>query len=208
VHILKQACSSLAEAHHKGLVHRDVKPANIFICNLGLEPDFVKVLDFGLVKAEAGALEGDAMKTADHVASGTPAYMAPETLTGAAIDAGVDIYALGCVGYWLLTGQLVFEADTALNVAIKHIHEAPVPPSQRSELEVPAELDALILSCLEKRPEARPRTGGELAQRLTAGDFGAPWTRERMERWWETHHLRARADAADPNPQLLQTLPV
>ena len=127
--ILRQACRSLAEAHAGGLVHRDIKPANLHLGRLGLEYDFVKVLDFGLVKRDARWLGSDVRLTAPESMSGTPAYMAPEMAAGEPVDGRADLYALGCVGYFLLTGSLVFEGENALQLVVKHIQAEPVPPS-------------------------------------------------------------------------------
>jgi serine/threonine-protein kinase len=158
IHILRQVCESLEEAHARGLVHRDIKPANIFTCRMGLEVDVVKVLDFGLVKAQGDGARQERMRTAPNATAGTPAFIAPEVAQGeTAIDHRVDIYALGCVAYWLLTGQLVFEARNAMQQLLLHIRQAPVPPSGRMELPIPAALDDRILVCLAKQPATGPR---------------------------------------------------
>jgi serine/threonine protein kinase len=158
LHFLRQICASLAEAHEAGLVHRDVKPANMYTCRHGREVDFVKVLDFGLVKAVAGEKNtGHSLETAAGLTPGTPSYMAPEMAMGETIDGRADIYALGCVAYWLLTGKRVFEAENALQVVAKHVRTPPVPPSERvSGLSVPPALESLVLACLAKEPEKRP----------------------------------------------------
>jgi serine/threonine-protein kinase len=186
VYLLEQACASLEEAHVNGLVHRDIKAGNIFTCRLGLEVDFVKVLDFGLVKAES-ADPGQSMLTAPNVTAGTPAYIAPETVLGSQVDHRADIYALGCVGYWLVTGKLVFDAPSAVPMMLKHANEAPIAPSRRTEIELPAAFDEVILSCLAKRPQDRPQSARELAQRLRAAVPEAAWDEERATRWWERH---------------------
>jgi serine/threonine protein kinase len=188
VHLLRQACASLEEAHARGLVHRDIKPSNIFTCRLGLEVDFVKVLDFGLVKGvDIGGREATLL-TAPDSTTGTPAYIAPEMVRGdQMVDHRVDIYTLGCVGYWLLTGRLVFEAPNAIQLMYQHANATPVPPSQRSELEIPAELDSVILACLAKYPEDRPQTAGEMSRRLATA-VPAAWTEEKAQRWWDRHH--------------------
>jgi serine/threonine-protein kinase len=183
--ILRQACRSLAEAHAGGLVHRDIKPANLHIGRIGLEYDFVKVLDFGLVKRDGSSLQEDVRLTAPESMSGTPAYMAPEMAAGEAVDARSDLYALGCVGYFLLTGSLVFEGENALQLVLKHIQTEPVPPSQRLGRPVPEALERVILSCLAKAPGARPADAGTLAEALTLA--GADdWTQSDARRWWET----------------------
>lgn len=185
--LLSQVAKSLAEAHDKGIVHRDVKPRNIFACRMGTEYDFAKVLDFGLVKLSA--IESSQTRlTREGVTAGTPAYMAPEVTMGRQdIDGRADLYSLGCVGYWLLTSQLVFDADSAVAMALAHVQERPIPPSKRTEIEVPASLDRLILQCLEKEPAARPETGRRLLDLLAECDGIEPWTQKQAERWWCTH---------------------
>ena len=185
LHLLAQVCHSLADAHQLGLIHRDIKPANIFACRMGLEHDFVKVLDFGLVRP-VEATTNDRL-TADTVMTGTPAFMAPETVLGRDVDVRADLYSLGCVGYWLLTGQLVFAGKTAMEVLVHHAHTAPTPPSQRSELSIASEIDDLILWCLEKEPDKRPQEATALAHRIAAVSLRAPWNDERARHWWEAH---------------------
>jgi len=188
VHLIAQACESLAEAHAKGLMHRDIKPSNLHTTRMGLVVDFVKVLDFGLVKAEPGSGREQTMLTSPDITAGTPAFMAPEAaLAEDDIDHRVDVYSLGCVLYWLLTGQLVFEASSAIKMMHRHIQDAPDPPSRHSELPIPAALDALVLACLAKSPADRPADGAALGRALEGISFANPWTRERARRWWETH---------------------
>jgi eukaryotic-like serine/threonine-protein kinase len=189
IYLLRQACDSLAEAHAHGLMHRDIKPSNIHTCRMGLTVDFVKVLDFGLVKPQPG-LDSDAPKLTATGANtpGTPAFMAPESVFGDPVpDLRADIYALGCVGYWLVTGALVFEAVSAHRMLMHHVETPPEPPSRRATVEVPPELDAIILACLAKRPEERPASARELADRLAACPQREPWTPERAHAWWEEH---------------------
>ena len=186
VHILRQVCDSLAEAHASGLVHRDIKPANIHIGRLGLRDDFVKVLDFGLVTL-GSAGNGAQVATLVGTIPGTPAYMAPEMAMGEPVDGRADIYALGCVAYYLLTGQLVFAAENPMQSMLKHLNEVPVPPSVRTELPIPAALDAVVLACLEKQAARRPATAGELARLLAAVNL-APWTDDQARRWWTMNH--------------------
>ncbi len=189
VHLLRQICHSLAEAHEAGLIHRDIKPANVYVCRYGREVDFVKVLDFGLVKTAADPAGAAPGLTAENVVCGTPAFMAPEQAMGADRgDARSDLYAVGCVGYWLLTGQPVFAGTTAMELLVHHARTAPAAPSTRTEMPVPAALDAAILACLEKAPARRPGSALELARRLEACLDGAPWTEERAAAWWEAHH--------------------
>jgi len=185
IHILRQVCESLEEAHASGMVHRDIKPANIHLGRVGMRHDFVKVLDFGLVKSVANA-GSDSLMTAAGLTPGTPAYMAPEMASGEAVDGRADIYALGCVAYYLLTGQLVFQGSTTFQMIAKHLQERPVPPSQRTELVVPPALDQVILACLAKNPGDRPGSAAEL-DRLLAEIEVEPWTEEQAERWWSLH---------------------
>ena len=174
VHILKQSLDSLAEAHAHGLVHRDIKPANIHISRRGLHDDFVKVLDFGLVKQDRA--EGTrANLTAQNSINGTPAYMPPEMATGeGAVDGRADLYALGAVAYFLLTGKLIFEARSAMQMAIAHVTERPIPPSQRTAQKIPKGLERIVLQCLEKAPDDRPESAMALLRSLEAINWGAP----------------------------------
>ena len=185
VYILRQVCRSLADAHHHGLIHRDVKPTNIFLCRMGNEYDYAKVLDFGLVKVLAS---NEPQMTAANATTGTPAYMAPELAMGAPnIDGRTDLYGLGCVAYWLLTGKLVFEEEGSAAMMLAHLQKIPVPPSQRTELEVPKSLDSAILMCLEKTPEARPASAEMFARMLDNSTNNGYWTAEDAERWWLNH---------------------
>jgi serine/threonine-protein kinase len=196
VHILRQVCSSLIDAHTNGLVHRDIKPANLVISRAGTTFDFIKVLDFGLVKLDtAQRADDNAVKlTTDGTASGTPGFMAPEVVLGVAgTDARVDLYSLGCVAYWLLTGKLVFEGSNAVQVMVHHAHTPAPRPSLRVELPIPKELEDLIMECLEKDPSSRPHSADDLSARLEAVPLASAWTAERAERWWEVHQPQ-RAD--------------
>jgi serine/threonine-protein kinase len=192
VHILLQACHSLREAHEQGLVHRDIKPANLFLCRQrAFDRDVVKVLDFGLVALRPEAHPDDVRLTVQGQVGGTPAYMPPETITEASVDARADIYALGCVAYWLLTGQLVFEAETPMKIALAHVRDAPEAPSLRTEIEIPAPLEQLILTCLEKEPNRRPHCASELADELRATGLATAWTQDRAREWWQLHEPSA-----------------
>jgi serine/threonine-protein kinase len=187
IYLLRQVAHSLADAHARGLVHRDIKPANIYVCRMGLEYDFAKVLDFGLVKVKQGR-PGDTLSTIDHTTTGTPAYMAPETILGdAEVDRRADVYALGCVAYYLLTGELVFEADTSMKMLMHHLNTPPVPPSQRTELPIPRELDELVLACLQKDPNRRPQNAGELFRMAYNCRACEGWNVEAAAAWWEVH---------------------
>jgi eukaryotic-like serine/threonine-protein kinase len=187
IYMLRQICHSLSEAESRGLVHRDIKPANIFVCRYGEDYDFVKVLDFGIVKSTANSLETGALTVAN-VVHGTPAFMAPEqALGGSVVDGRADIYATGCVAYWLLTGALVFSAETPVGLVMQHAHTPPMPPSSRTELPIPDALDQLVLSCLAKDPAARPQTARELSCRLAAIQCAEAWTEDRARSWWVQH---------------------
>jgi serine/threonine-protein kinase len=194
IFLLRQVCHSLAEAEAHGLVHRDIKPANIFLCRYGGDHDFVKVLDFGIVKAmPAASLETGLLATRENLLQGTPAFIAPEqVLGGSEIDGRADLYATGCVAYWLQTGQLVFTAETAMGVLMHHAHTPPTPPSARSELPIPPLLEALVMSCLAKNPAERPQSARELSRRLAAIREAADWTDERAREWWSAHEPAAR----------------
>jgi serine/threonine-protein kinase len=188
IHLLRQVCHSLSEAESCGLIHRDIKPANIFLCRYGEDFDFVKVLDFGLVKAFDEPGEAGHALTRENVVHGTPAFIAPEQALGRAdIDSRVDIYATGCVAYWLLTGHLVFTADTSMALLLQHVQAVPPPPSAKAELPIPAALDSLVLSCLAKNPAERPQSARELSGRLAAIQGTAAWTDTRAREWWARH---------------------
>jgi serine/threonine-protein kinase len=182
-HLLAQTCRSLREAHERNFVHRDIKPANIFTCRVGGEFDFAKVLDFGLVidrHPTPEELEDDKRFV------GTPSVMAPEMVRfHAPVDARADLYALGCVGYWLLTGKRVFEAQTRHDMLVMHAHQRPVSPSRRGGIRIQPELEAIVMACLEKNPNKRPQTASELVERLSALKFDEPWTEERARLWWQ-----------------------
>jgi serine/threonine protein kinase len=183
-------CHSLSEAESIGLVHRDIKPGNIFLCHYGEDYDFVKVLDFGIAKAvhEPNSAEPEITAlTVQHVVQGTPAFIAPEQAMGANIDSRADIYAAACVAYWLLTGQLVFEADTPMQLLMHHAQTEPAPPSTRTEVAVPPMLDQVILECLAKNPADRPQTARELVKRLSQVPCPDPWTEDRARVWWKIH---------------------
>jgi eukaryotic-like serine/threonine-protein kinase len=198
IHLLTQACESLEEAHSQGLIHRDVKPANIVTCHWGHKWDFVKVLDFGLVKA-AWSLGDDDRLTTEGVITGTPAFLAPEAALGRRdIDHRVDIYGLGCVAYWLLTGRRPFEGTTPMEMVLHHVKTPPVPPSQRVDTPIPAALEGLVLSCLAKEPEARPPSAEWLGEELARCVTSRPWTPGRARQWWDENAGDATARAAAP----------
>jgi DNA-binding NtrC family response regulator len=186
VFLLKQACRSLSEAHALGLVHRDIKPANLFVCRLGSEYDFLKVLDFGVVSRQAR--ESIAPITLGGMVLGTPAFLAPELVSGqAAFDERADIYALGCVAFWLLTGRPPFEAGDAVSLMVQHSTRTPSPPSTIAGEAIPAGLDALILECLSKEPSRRPASADLLGDRLAELSITVEWDQRRAREWWERH---------------------
>jgi serine/threonine-protein kinase len=202
VHLLVQACDSLQDAHGRGLIHRDIKPANLFITRKGSSCDFLKVLDFGLVKrwrpdssediakslAGLDSVDTPIQQTAAGQIVGTPAFLAPEAALGRQpVDGRADLYALGCVGYWMLTGQPVFDEPTAIATAAAHITKQPIPPSQRAGRAIDAALEQLILDCLEKDRDCRPASAAVLRDRLSALRSSEPWTREQAAEWWRKH---------------------
>lgn len=207
IHILKQMCRSLDEAHCRQLVHRDLKPSNVMLCQVALEFDVVKVLDFGLAKPTN---RDESQLTADGISAGTPAYIAPEVALGERhVDGRADLYAMGCIAYYLLTGQLVFDEPSGVAMSIAHVQQPPVAPSLRSELPIPTELERIVLQLLEKKPAARPASAAVLAQMLDAVDDVEPWTTGRIHSWWHAHlpessTLRTCDHAEQPTPAVVQ----
>jgi serine/threonine-protein kinase len=184
VYLLLQVCESLIEAHERGLIHRDIKPANIFVCQLGLQYDFIKVLDFGIAESVAN-LKKESMNNA---VEGTPAFMAPECFTReGGIGIAADIYAFGCLAYWMLSARYVFEENAERSIAQAHEKENPLPPSARVEQSIPDFLDNLILACLEKKPVNRPSTFMEIKTVLNNCELDEPWTQEVANVWWKEH---------------------
>lgn len=189
-HILRQACDSLQEAHNQQLVHRDIKPANLFVCRMGVTIDFVKVLDFGLVKSTAPVADltdlsdDQGRLTRPNTVFGTPECMSPEQVTATEIDGRADIYSLGCVAYWLLTGRTVFQAPTPMAMLMAHVNTPPPPPSVH--VAVPAALEKIVMRCLEKAPERRPASAKALDDLLEqcTPEVGL-WTQEQARAWWE-----------------------
>lgn len=203
ISILRQICGSLYEAHSQGLVHRDIKPANIMLNRRGGDPDVVKVLDFGLVMAvnveknPRGVVEGDA--------AGTPLYMSPEAIqTPESVDARSDLYAVGAVGYFLLTGQPVFTANSLVELCQQHLTAVPQSPSERLGQRISPELEAALLACLDKNRARRPQTARDLAQLLSRVPTANSWTLDDAEAWWGKHE---RAHAGQPTPVPPPTAP-
>jgi serine/threonine-protein kinase len=195
VHVLLQACHSLREAHDQGLIHRDIKPANLVLCRqLAGDYDVVKVLDFGMVALRPESHPDDTRLTAEDQIGGTPACLPPEVVNDDGVDARADIYSLGCVAYWLLTGHPVFERPNPMKTILAHLQETPEPPSERADVEIPSALERLVLDCLEKDPDRRPSNAEELAHRLRATGLAPAWTQEMAGQWWEHHRSEAKRD--------------
>ncbi len=195
VRILSMLCGALSEAHGIGLIHRDIKPANIMLCTQGGERDVVKLLDFGLVKEFRTGR--DLSLTDDSIVIGTPQYMAPESIQNPdSVDARTDIYALGAVAYYLLAGTDVFNGKSVIEVCSQHLAQKPEPLSARRGISVPARLDAVVLSCLEKDPNQRPQSAGEL-RRLVEACRVEPWDRAAAHAWWRDHPAGAEIDPVE-----------
>ncbi len=184
LHILQQVCGSLAEAHRTGLIHRDIKPANIILTERGGIYDFAKLLDFGLAKATDS--RKDASLTAIGSLTGTPLYMSPEAIENHNTDARSDLYALGAVGYYLLTATPVFDGASVVEVLQKQVNATPDPPSQRINRPVSAQLESALLKCLAKNPNDRPQSATELADELAKCPTAGSWTRQDAQQWWQS----------------------
>ena len=191
VHILRQVAGALVEAHAASLIHRDIKPANIILCERGKQLDVAKVVDFGLVK-EVGASGGSDLTHAETLA-GTPLFISPEALTDPdKVDGRSDLYALGAVGYYLLTGETPFDGNTVVEVCGHHLHTQPAPPSTRLGVPLPERLETILLACLEKAPANRPQDASALLARLDRTGLAEEWTQDRAKEWWDEHGDRVR----------------
>jgi PAS domain S-box-containing protein len=201
ISILRQVCKALAEAHDLGVIHRDIKPGNIMLTVRGGEPDVVKVVDFGLVKE----LDTDSgLSSETNVLVGTPLYLSPEAISiPGAIDARADLYALGAVGYFLVTGQPLFEGRTIMEICAHHLHTAPVPPSVRLGRPVGRHLEAVLLSCLEKDPARRPPTAMAVHDALAASNAASDWSTDDPQRWWAAYR---RDGPATSRPTEVETI--
>ena len=184
VHWLRQACDSLGEAHARGLIHRDIKPSNLFVCHYGRELDYIKVLDFGLAKT--ATLSDQTQLTAPGISPGTPGYMAPEQIYGLPVTAATDLYALGCVAYWLLAGVTPFEGSAG-EIIRMHAQSAPPPLSARARQPIPAPLEALVMRCLAKEPAERPQDADGFLAELEECVDGGLWTPKQARTWWDEH---------------------
>jgi len=183
IHLLQQICASLYEAHSKNLIHRDIKMQNIFVCRRGLEDDFVKVLDFGLVKKVKRSPE--LTITFPNAIAGTPMYTSPEAVRSiSAVDGRSDLYALGIVGYYLLCGDFPFDRGTPMSICMKQVNDIPPLPSIRSKIHVPVDIEQVIMRCLEKSPADRFQTAYDLSQALGRCEAAGTWTGKDATRWW------------------------
>jgi serine/threonine-protein kinase len=196
VYLMRQVCGALAEAHRFGLVHRDLKPANILVAIMGGKCDVAKVLDFGLVKLTAAP---DAPQlTADFTVSGTPQYMSPEQASAAELDGRADLYSLGGILYFMVTGRPPFEGSNPTELMIAHARDPVVPPSRyRSDL--PTDLEAVVMRCLAKKPSERYQDARALAAALAACACAGDWNDEQAEDWW-VDHARSQMSASSPQP--------
>jgi len=181
-----------------------VTPSNVYVCRMGLDYDFVKVLDFGLVKFNGHRSLEPEPAGKPHTTTGTPAFMAPEIVLGADVDQRADVYAIGCVAYYLLTGQPVFEATTTRELFGLHLHATPVPPSHRTEMPIARELDAIVLACLEKDPRHRPQDAAAVLDMLLRCKAADAWDNDIARGWWERHLVELTAplsvsDALEPS---------
>lgn len=206
VFLLRQVCGSLAEAHALGLVHRDVKPANIFLtCRGGLH-DFVKVLDFGLAKSLDG--QDRANVTSPNALMGTPLYLAPEAVNHPeSVDARADVYAVGAVGYFMLTGTPVFTGANIMEICLKHVKEAPQPPSVRSGKPISAALETILLRCLAKAPADRPADAAALLRELEACTWTGTWSAATATAWWADHGKDTHPGSRNVEPTEIQERP-
>jgi serine/threonine-protein kinase len=196
IHILLQIAGALDEAHGVGLIHRDIKPANVILCERGSTPDVAKVLDFGLVKRQ-GKPEDPAL-SGTNVITGTPLFLAPEAiLTPEKIDGRSDLYALGCVGYYLLTGTYPFNGATVLEICGHHLHTAPEPPSARLGKTLPPDLERVIMRCIEKKPDQRPHDAAALFEELHACDDASAWSPVGARKWWRERGREIRRRVRD-----------
>lgn len=185
--ILAQMCLSLMEAHARGLIHRDLSPRNIMLCRLGAEVDHVKVLDFGLVGVAAGGTpDSTTVATGKTTVVGTPGYIAPEVLAGEPATARSDLYAIGCLGYWLLTGTTLHPGPNGEDLDA-HCHQRPQPPSVRLDRELHEGLEELILACITRDPAQRPGSAADVRAKLLRLHFADTWDETRARLWWSEH---------------------
>ena len=201
IHILKQACASLTEAHGVGMIHRDIKAANIILCERGKVYDIVKVVDFGLVKSlDRGS---DLTVSSVNSITGTPLYLSPESIRSPeTMDGRSDLYALGAVGYHLLTGKNLFDSDNFMEICSHHLHTKPTPPSDRVGHRVPKDLEGLIMMCLEKEPDRRPKDARSLRAALENCEDAGRWSDEDAAIWWESQAEACTKKREETAPEL------
>ncbi|MGE5125472.1 MAG: serine/threonine-protein kinase [Betaproteobacteria bacterium] len=205
-HIMMQVAGALGEAHAVGLIHRDVKPGNVVLCSRGGAPDVAKVVDFGLVRDVSG--ERPATQSALDIITGTPLYLSPEAITSpASVDGRSDLYALGALAYFLLAGRNVFEGATVVEVCTHHLHTPPQPPSRRLGCPLPADLEAIVLECLEKDPQRRPQSAAELLDRLEACACLGEWGEREARAWWKENAARVALLRAKPEQTSASPVP-
>ncbi len=202
IHILRQVSGALTEAHEVGLIHRDIKPANIILCQRGGIPDVAKVVDFGLVKRVVTTEdEATMMGTSQHMLVGTPMYMAPEAIKGEQfVDGRSDLYALGAVGYFLLTGSPMFSSKNIVEIVAHHLHTVPTPPSRRTGRAVPPDLEAVLTRCLAKAPGDRIGTARELTDAMVECASSTPWSLKHAAELWKSFEPRRSSEDRDEPP--------
>ena len=187
IHVLRQVCAALQEAHANGLLHRDIKPGNVIVCERAGIYDVAKLLDFGLVKSMGAPVGKDTTLTQAGMVAGTPAYMSPEQASGMEnADARSDIYSLGAVAYFLLTGELLYRKATAMQTLAAHLYEAVIPPS-RHRPGIDPTLEAVVMRCLEKKPDERYQDVGALDRALASCPGSGEWTQKEAGAWWRAN---------------------
>jgi serine/threonine-protein kinase len=204
VHFVRQVCAALGEAHGRGIIHRDIKPSNVIACERGGVPDVAKLLDFGLAQC-MGVAKVDSKLTVQGTILGSPPFMSPEQAQGKEhLDARTDIYSLGAVAYFLVTGQAPFVRDTAMQMLMAHVYEKVLPPSEVRP-EVPGDLEAVLLRCLEKDPGRRFQSAEELDEALDGCDCSGQWGRRDAASWWQATPTGAEAPSPTGNGQAVGT---
>jgi serine/threonine-protein kinase len=200
IHFLRQVCAALKEAHSIGLIHRDIKPSNVLICKRGGVPDVAKLLDFGLVQHPSARVPTDRLMQGPVL--GSPPYISPEQARGiAAVDERTDIYGIGGLAYFLVTGRAPFERESALEMMAAHLHE-PVTPPRKVRPDLPDDVESVILTCLAKKPDDRFPDVAELDRALAACCAASEWDAGQAEHWWELREAAAEPSAEEPEPAL------
>lgn len=193
IHILRQICASLREAHEAHLVHRDMKPVNVFLCGRGGVLDTVKVLDFGLVMSCQEFGKRGKSKKHPKSMTGTPQFFSPKAIESPhTVDQRSDLYSLGALSYFLLTGLHMFAGETAREICEKQVSESPPAAAERVNRSYCPHLEAAIMKCLEKKPELRPQSSNDFLKMLEASASAWSWTDEMASEWWASHQVRSR----------------